>query len=144
MKKPWERQFSRLLNPVVVRQQLGVTLLYGNNDINQIGGEGVRATIAYLPRASTRAPAPLIIRANLIPPLIRRLSAEFRIALQQQSAQTLQEKVGSVFMVNVRLIKNRNRSVVYNPNTERAYFENVQDAVLSGITKSALKDHWNT
>ena len=29
-------QFSRLWNPVVVRQQLGVTLLYGNHDACQI------------------------------------------------------------------------------------------------------------
>ena len=63
-------------------------------------------------------------------------------ALQQQSAKLLHGKSRVCFCGKRKIDKNRNRSVVYNPNTERAYFENVQDAVLSGITKvCAKKDH---
>ena len=47
-------------------------------------------------------------------------------ALQQQSAKLLHGKSRVCFCGKRKIDKNRNRSVVYNPNTERAYFENVQ------------------
>lgn len=47
-------------------------------------------------------------------------------ALQQQAAKLLHGKSRVCFCGKRKIDKNRNRSVVYNPNTERAYFENVQ------------------
>ncbi|WP_247166088.1 hypothetical protein, partial [Escherichia coli] len=42
-------------------------------------------------------------------------------ALQQQSAKLLHGKSRVCFCGKRKIDKNRNRSVVYNPNTERAY-----------------------
>ncbi|MCF4922520.1 hypothetical protein L1Z12_18840, partial [Acinetobacter baumannii] len=47
-------------------------------------------------------------------------------ALQQQAAKLLHGKSRVCFCGKRKIDKLKNRSVVYNPNTERAYFENVQ------------------
>ena len=113
--------------------------MYGNNDINQIGGEGVARPCA-LPRASTRAPAPLGIIINLIPPLIRKAFREFRITPYNNNQPNFYtEKVGSVFVVNVRLIKIEIDRLSIIQTLNEHILRMFKDAVLSGIAKSALK-----
>ena len=105
-----------------------VTTLYSQNDVNQIGGAGVARPCA-LPRASTRAPAPLptvklvtngsgkvwAVDENGKPlgiitkshPTLDTQGFQ-RIqdyALQQQAAKLLHGKSRVCFVVNVRLIK---------------------------------------
>ncbi|PCN74194.1 hypothetical protein AS579_19765 [Acinetobacter baumannii] len=119
-----QQQSAKLLHgkPVVVRQQLGVTLLYGNNDVCQ---RGQTSTVRGL--AVTGAGDPLGIITKSHPTLDTQGFQRIQdYALQQQSAKLLHGKSRVCFCGKRKIDKNRNRSVVYNPNTERAYFENVQ------------------
>ena len=125
-----------------------VTTLYSQNDVNQIGGAGVARPCA-LPRASTRAPAPLptvklvtngsgkvwAVDENGKPlgiitkshPTLDTQGFQ-RIqdyALQQQAAKLLHGKSRVCFCGKRKIDKNKKRGVVYNPKTERAYFDNV-------------------
>ena len=50
-------------------------------------------------------------------------------ALQQQAAKLLHGKSRVCFCGKRKIDKLKNRSVVYNPTTERAYFSNVQRGV---------------
>ena len=59
-------------------------------------------------------------------PCYTRLSENQDYALQQQAAKLLHGKSRVCFCGKRKIDKLKNRSVVYNPNTERAYFENVQ------------------
>ena len=78
-------------------------------------------------RPDARAWSALCIITKSHPTLDTQGFREFRITHYNNNQPNFYtEKVGSVFVVKCKIDKNRNRSVVYNPNTERAYFENVQ------------------
>ncbi|HAV5894152.1 TPA: hypothetical protein JI217_19445, partial [Acinetobacter baumannii] len=96
--------------------------MYGNNDVCQ---RGQTSTVRGL--AVTGAGDPLGIITKSHPTLDTQGFQRIQdYALQQQSAKLLHGKSRVCFCGKRKIDKNRNRSVVYNPNTERAYFENVQ------------------
>ncbi|MDV8094613.1 DEAD/DEAH box helicase, partial [Acinetobacter baumannii] len=128
-RRSFGRQFSRLWNPVVVRQHLGVFLLYGNNDVCQTSGTTKRGRMnEELRRGPTpELGVPLGIITKSHPILATQGFQRIQdYALQQQAAKLLHGKSRVCFCGKRKIDKLKNRSVVYNPNTERAYFENVQ------------------
>ena len=84
--------------------------------------------------------APLVLLRNLIPPLIRKAFREFRITHYNNNQPNFYtEKVGSVFVVNVRLIKIEIDRLSIIQTLNEHILRMFKDAVLSGIVKSALK-----
>jgi hypothetical protein len=84
--------------------------------------------------------SPLVLLRNLIPPLIRKAFREFRITHYNNNQPNFYtEKVGSVFVVNVRLIKIEIDRLSIIQTLNEHILRMFKDAVLSGIAKSALK-----
>ena len=111
--------------------------MYGNNDVCQRGQSTVRGL------AVTGAGDPLGIITKSHPTLDTQGFQRIQdYALQQQSAKLLHAKSRVCYCGKRKIDKNRKRSVVYNPNTERAYFENVQRCGSIWDCKvCAKKDH---
>ena len=132
---------TRALEFVCTVKYNEVTTLYCQNDVNQIGlsashlrpAEGTQAaggdalpTIQFVTDGRGNL-KPLGIITKSHPTLDTQGFQRIQdYALQQQSAKLLHGKSRVCFCGKRKIDKNRNRSVVYNPNTERAYFENVQ------------------
>ena len=127
--------------------------MYGQNVENQIVGgssrrrsaEGSQATgwddlPSHLRPHKDEKGRPLVLLRNLIPHLIRKAFREFRITHYNNNQPNFYtEKVGSVFVVNVRLIKIEIDRLSIIQTLNEHILRMFKDAVLSGIAKSALK-----
>ena len=103
--------------------------MYGNNDVCQTSGTTKRGRMnEELRRGPTpEFGVPLGIITKSHPILATQGFQRIQdYALQQQAAKLLHGKSRVCFCGKRKIDKLKNRSVVYNPNTERAYFENVQ------------------
>ena len=116
--------------------------MYGNNDVCQTSSTTKQGRMNEELR---RGPTPALECLNIITkshPILATQGFQ-RIqdyALQQQAAKLLHGKSRVCFCGKRKIDKLKNRSVVYNPNTEREHILRMfKDAVLSGIAKSALK-----
>ena len=116
---------TRALKFVCTVKYNEVTTLYSQNDVNQIGGEGVARPCA-LPRASTRAPAPLgIFTKSQVILTQQGLQRIHEYLLQDQSAKLLpQERVCNC--LKKRIDKTKPRDIKYNEERKKAHYSNVQ------------------
>src|SRR5690606_8045983 len=83
---------------------------------------------------------PLVLLRNLIPSLLHKAFSGFRITHYNNNQPNFYtEKVGSVFVVNARLIKIEIDRLSIIQTLKEHILRMFKDAVLSGIAKSALK-----